>query len=126
MVALFIFFALLGWFVLTAGARRALPIAASAAATWVAWRCETGWIASVAIGLAILSISAALSDWVAAHQRWRPTWITVEVTSAGCFGLVSGYAVFGSSGVVGTPLASVMIALAVVGAASAFRFRALR
>ena len=126
MVALFIFFALLGWFVLTAGARRALPIAASAAATWVAWRCEFGWVASAVIGLAMLSIIAALSDWVAAHHRWRPAWIIIEVIGAGCFGAVGAYAVFGSSGVVGTQLASMIIALALVGAASAFRFRALR
>ena len=126
MVALFIFFALLGWFVLTAGARRALPIAVSAAATWVSWRCEAGWIASAAIGLATLSITSALSDWVVAHHRWRPAWIVVEVLGAGCFGAVGAYAVFGSSGVVGMPLASMIMALALVGAASAFRFRALR
>ncbi len=125
MVALFVFFALLGWFLLTAGARRALPLVASAAATWIAVQLEFERVGAIAIGLSTLTISAALCDWIAMQPRWRPTWVSLEVSAAGCFGLVSGYAVFGSSGVVGTQLAGVMIVLASIGAASAFRFRAL-
>lgn len=125
MVALFIFFVVLGWSLLTAGARRAVPLAASAAAVWVAMQFDVGWVGAIAIGVATLTSIAALSDWIAAHPQWRSAWIIVEVIGAGCFGLVSGYAVFGSSRVAGTPLALVMIALGLIGAASAFRFRVL-
>ncbi|MBT9444637.1 MAG: hypothetical protein IV086_02940 [Hyphomonadaceae bacterium] len=125
MVALLIFFVVLGWSLLIAGFRRALPIAASVMSGWIAWELSANWIATAVCAVAAMNLVAALSDWMAEHQDWRPTWIAAEVLGAAGFGALSGFMLFGSSGVSGMALVVVMAAFSLIAAATAFRFRVL-
>ena len=83
MVALLIFFVVLGWSLLIAGFRRALPIAASVISGWIAWELSANWIATAMCAVAAMNVIAALSDCMAAHPHWRPAWIT-EIGRASC------------------------------------------
>ncbi len=125
MVALLIFFVVLGWSLLIAGFRRALPIAASVMSGWLAWELSANWIATAVCAAAAMNLVAALGDWMVEHQDWRPTWIAVEVIGAASFGALSGFMLFGSSGVSGTALVAVMAAFSLIAAATAFRFRVM-
>lgn len=125
MVALLIFFVVLGWSLLMAGFRRALPIAASVMTGWIAWELSANWIATAVCAVAAMNLVAALSDWMAEHPDWRPAWIAIEAIGAASLGALSGFMLFGSSGVSGTVLVVVMAALSLIAAATAFRRRAL-
>lgn len=116
MVALLIFFVVLGW---------SLLIAASVMSGWIAWELSANWIATAVCAVAAMNLVAALSDWMAEHQDWRPTWIAAEVLGAAGFGALSGFMLFGSSGVSGMALVVVMAAFSLIAAATAFRFRVL-
>jgi hypothetical protein len=123
MVVLFFIFVLVGWALLATGARRALPLALSAAAAWLAWRMEGDVATTILVGLAVLAVVALIFDWLIVATRWRSTFIAVEAAGACAFGLVSGFAIVGSSGVSGTPLLLSMIAFALIATTVTLRFR---
>ena len=124
MIVLFFIFVLVGWSLLATGARRALPLALSAGAAWLAWRLESDVTTTILVGLAVLAIVAFLFDWLIVATRWRSMFVTLEAASACAFGLLSGFAIVGSSGVSGTPLLLSMIAFALIATTVSLRFRA--
>ena len=124
MIALFFIFVLVGWSLLATGARRAVPVALSAGAAWLAWRLEGDVAMTISVGLAVLAIVALLCDWLIVATRWRSMFVTLEALGACAFGLLSGFAIVGSSGVSGTPLLLSMIAFALIATTVSLRFRA--
>jgi|SRR5690606_196038 len=124
MIVLFFIFVLVGWSLLATGARRAVPLALSAGAAWLVW-CQEGDVTiTILVGLAVLAIVALLFDWLIVATRWRSTFIALEATGACAFGLLSGFAIAGSSGVSGTPLLLSMISFALIATTVTLRFRA--
>jgi len=124
MIVLFFIFVLVGWSLLATGARRAVPLALSAGAAWLVW-CQEGDVTiTILVGLAVLAIVALLFDWLIVATHWRSTFIALEATGACAFGLLSGFAIAGSSGVSGTPLLLSMISFALIATTVTLRFRA--
>ena len=124
MIVLFFIFVLVGWSLLATGARRALPLALSVGAASLAWRLEGDVTMTILVGLAVLAIVALLFDWLIVATRWRSTFIALEAVGACAFGVLSGFAIVGSSGVSGTPLLLSMIAFALIATTVTLRFRA--
>ncbi len=124
MVVLLFIFALVVWSLLATGARRALPLALSAGAAWLAWRLAGDVTITILVGLAVLGIVALVFDWLIVATRWCSTFIALEAAGACAFGGLSGFAIVGSSGVSGTPLLLSMIAFALISTTVTLRFRA--
>jgi len=124
MIVLSFIFVLMVWSLLATGARRALPLAMRVGAAWLAWRLEGDVTITILVGLAALATVALLFDWLIVATRWRSTFIALEAAGACTFGLVSGFAIVGSSGVSGTPLLLSMIAFALIATTVTLRFRA--
>ncbi|MGE0830651.1 MAG: hypothetical protein AB7O04_15045 [Hyphomonadaceae bacterium] len=125
MIALAVFILIFGWSLIDASFRRALPLLASALTAWLLWRSGFDWIATGATAFAVLVAASALSDVIVSRTRLSGIWIACELVAAIIFGLVSAFAVFGSSGVHGATLVALMGAFALIAAVTTWRFRVL-